>query len=139
MYAEDGDADALRTRLAGVNLSYNWRPPARALYREFSFRSEVLWMDRRSAGEVASAWGGYAGVHYKLGRRWRAGLRYDFLSPAEPGADDQWALVPTLTRWWTEFLRLRAQWSHLRVGGEADNQFLLQLVWAVGPHREEIY
>lgn len=139
-FAEDEDADDLRTRLAGVDLTLNWRPPARALYRELTLRSEWMWTDQRTAtaGE-SSAWGGYAAVYYKLGARWRAGVRYDSLDPAEPGAERVWQVVPTLTRWWTEFLRLRAQWNHLRAGDVADNQFLLQLVWAVGPHREDAY
>lgn len=139
LYGADDDADALRTRLAAADLTFNWRPPARAQYRGFTLRSEILWMDRRSGGEDVSAWGGYAAAYYRLGRRWLAGLRYDLLRPSGPGAADEWQLAPTLTRWWTEFLRLRAQWNYLRIGGETDNQFLLQLVWAVGPHREESY
>lgn len=138
LYGDDG-ADGLRTRLAGADLTLNWRPPARALYREFTLRSEVLWMDQRTAAGDLSAWGGYVGAYYKLGRRWLAGLRYDHLEPGGPGAERQWQLVPTVTRWWTEFLRLRAQYNHLRFGDETDHQFLLQLVWAVGPHREEAY
>lgn len=139
LYAEDDDADGLRTRLAGADLAFNWRPPARALYREFTFRSEILWMDRRTSAEDLSAWGGYAAGYYKLGQRWLVGLRFDFLDRAEPGAPDQWQIVPSITRWWTEFLRLRAQWVTLNADGDSHNQFLLQLVWAVGPHREEIY
>ncbi|MGH7545284.1 MAG: hypothetical protein ACREKI_03785, partial [Gemmatimonadota bacterium] len=139
-YAQDEDADDLRTRLAGVDLTLNWRPPARALYRELTLRSEWLWTDQRTAtGGESSAWGGYVAGYYKLGPRWRAGLRYDLLDPAEPGAERQWQIAPTLTRWWTEFLRLRAQWNHWQAGDERDDQFLLQLVWAVGPHREDAY
>jgi hypothetical protein len=139
LYGRDEDADDLRTRLLGADLSLNWRPPERALYREFTFRTEWLWVETRAAGVETSAWGGYAGAYYKLGPRWRAGVRGDFLRPGEPGARDRWQVAATLTRSWTEFLRLSAQWNALRLDDGTDHQFLLRLVWAVGPHREEIY
>ncbi len=138
LHAQDKDADRVRARLAGLDITYNWRPPARALYREFTLRAELLWADQRTGGSTAIARGGYGAAYYRLGRRWNAGLRFDFVEPFE-GSQDQWQTAATLSYFQSEFLRVRAQWNHLNLGDQTDNQFLLQLVWAIGPHREEIY
>jgi len=59
-------------------------------------------------------------------------------------------VVPNLTWWQSEWVYLRAEWQHTSTplatlgtvtrvvapGGNAiDNHFLLQAVWAIGPHK----
>ena len=137
LYADDENTD-LRARLAGFDFTYNWRPPTRALRREFTFRTEWLWADQRLDAVTRIARGGYAAGYYRLGRRWNAGLRFDLLDPFE-GAQDVWQTAATITYSQSEFLRIRGQWNHLDVAGGSDDLFLLQLVWLIGPHREELY
>lgn len=137
LYAQDDDADNLRARLASVDLTFNWRPPARALYREFTLRGALLWADQRLGTTTNIARGGYGAAYYRLGRHWNAGLRLDLLDPFDGG--NAWQTAATLTYFETEFLRVRGQWNHLDLGDQTDNQFMIQLVWAVGPHRDETY
>ena len=138
LYAQDEDADNLRSRLAGLDLTYNWRPPARSRTREFTLRTEVFWSDRRQSDITEIARGGYAAAYYRLGLRWNAGLRFDLVEPFE-GEQNTWQTAATLTYHQTGFLRIRGQWNHLDLGDQTDDQFLLQLIWAIGPHRDEIY
>ena len=138
LYGQDEDADALRTRLAGLDITYNWQPPSRAIYRQFTLRAELLWADQRIDASTGIARGGYGAAYYRLGRRWNAGFRFDFLDPFE-GDEEQWQTVATLTWSQSEFLRVRGQWNHLDIADSNQDQFLIQLSWAVGPHRDEIY
>jgi hypothetical protein len=79
------------------------------------------------------------GLTYKLDERWIVGVRYDYVEdPVSSLITRQ--VIPTLTLWESEWVELRAQymWSKL-AGASATNQFALQAVWAIGPHKHETY
>ncbi|HET9693803.1 MAG TPA: hypothetical protein VFP48_05430 [Steroidobacteraceae bacterium] len=98
------------------------------------------------------AW--YAQAIYRFAPRWRAGLRYDALDAGDSHiglvrdgaltAADFPLLAPatpsryTLMADWSpsEFSRLRAQyaWDDARDSGDADEQWLLQYIYAIGAH-----
>ena len=50
-------------------------------------------------------------------------------------------LVPYLTWWQSEFVRIRAELQRLEedLHEGADHRFLLQVTWAAGPHKHETY
>jgi len=76
---------------------------------------------------------------YKLGQRWIAGLRYDYVEQPD-GAGVARQLIPSLTLWESEWVYLRAQYTYARtVDARTTNQIALQAVWAVGPHKHETY
>jgi hypothetical protein len=98
------------------------------------------------------AW--YAQAVYRFAPRWRAGLRYDALDSGDPriglvrdgtlAPDDFPLLAPatpsrvTVMADWSpsEFSRVRAQyaWDDARDSGDADEQWLLQYIHAIGAH-----
>jgi hypothetical protein len=141
LYGENPDAD-LRTRVLGVDARVSWRPPARALYRSFTLRGEGYAVRRDAGGVVETRYGGYASALYQLDRRWYLGARYDYveLTPTT----HQWAITPHLTWWQSEWVYLRASWQRDAVPvlpGLVDHsdRFMLQAVWAIGPHKHEIF
>jgi hypothetical protein len=141
MYGANPDAD-LKTRLLGLDLRFTWRPPARALYRSFTLRGEGYQLRRDAAGAVQTRYGAYAGALYQLGRRWFAGARYDYVE-LTPDAH-QWIVTPHLTWWQSEWVYLRAEWQRQAVPvlpGLVDHsdRFVIQAVWAIGPHKHETY
>jgi hypothetical protein len=129
----------LQTAVGGLDARLTWRPPARALYREWTVRGELIALRKRYAGAGATRLGGYVGTTYKLNQRFIAGLRLDYVEDPATGAITR-QLVPSMTMWQSEWVYLRAQytWSG-RTASSSTQQIALQAVWAIGPHKHEIY
>lgn len=142
LYGENPEAD-VATTLFGADVRFTWRPPAQAQYRSFTLRGEGFFVDKEIAGAGDYVFGGYVGAQYQLSRRWFAGARYDYVEPVG-GGDATWAVVPHLTWWQSEWAFLHAEWQHQQVPvapgvREGQNLLLLQVVWAIGPHKHETY
>jgi hypothetical protein len=121
-------------QLAGVDVTYRWRPLAGALHRGLIARLEALANERGDFGDTL--YGGYASLDYQLARRWFVGARLDRADRFEEEArfrDD--ALSATLTFRPSEFSQLRGQFRRTRLGGDVTfDEFLLQLQFAIGAH-----
>ncbi|MFQ5745834.1 MAG: hypothetical protein ACE5HF_01270 [Gemmatimonadota bacterium] len=127
------------SRLAGVDVSLRWAPPNRATSREFSLKGEWYWAERDFGATSVTGLGGYAQARYRLNRQWIAGLRADYVEDFGV-SDGAWQLVPSITWWQSEWVRLRLQYHYLRDALDGDNHtFLFQTVWAMGPHKHETY
>ncbi len=127
----------------GTDLTYHWQPPARAKYRELTWRTEVL-LSRRDdqhgdtvAGDV---WGGYTYLEGLIARNLYLGVRYDDVAEAFDPSLRRRGFVPYLSWWQSELVRLRGQYQRLEhEAGGTENRFVLQLTWAAGPHKHESY
>ena len=138
LYGTNPDS-ALRTRVGGLEFRLTWRPPARALYREWTLRSELLAFQKEVAGTGPTRLGGYVSSTYKLNQRFIAGVRYDYVESADFGEITR-QVIPSLTMWQSEWVFLRAQYQWQRVASAtATHQLALQAVWAIGPHKHETY
>ncbi len=138
LYGTDPDS-SLRTTVGGLEFRFTWRPPQRALYREWTLRGELYALRHELAGTGPTRLGGYVSTTYKLGQRWIAGLRYDYVEQPD-GSGVVRQLIPSLTLWESEWVYLRAQYTYARtVDARTTNQIALQAVWAVGPHKHETY
>src|SRR3989442_3840929 len=140
LYGTDPGA-SLRTKVGGIDFRLTWRPPAEALYREWTLRGELVALRKESAGSGATHLGGYVSTTYKLGQRWIAGVRYDYVEAPPPAAGlITRQLVPSLTLSESEWVMLRAQYRREWTASlPASNQLAFQAVWAIGPHKHEIY
>src|SRR5438132_7056772 len=131
-------SSALRTKVGGLEFRFTWRPPQRALYRNFTLRGELYALQKDSGGVSGPTHRGwYVGSTYKLDERWIVGVRYDYVEdPVSSLITRQ--VIPTLTLWESEWVELRAQYLLRKLmGASATNQFALQAVWAIGPHKHE--
>lgn len=138
LYGTDPDS-ALRTSVGGVEFRFTWRPPAQALYRDWTLRGELLALRKQYGGVGPTRLGGYIGTTYKLGQRWIVGARWDDVADPASGIATR-ALTPSLTLWESEWVFLRAQFTWSKVSGAAaTGQLALQTVWAIGPHKHESY
>jgi hypothetical protein len=126
----------------GTNFTYSWSPPGRALYRGFNWRTELFLSQRDDEfGEQQDAWGGFTYLEGLLARNLWAGVRFDRAEqPLEPD-NYRWGVLPYLTWWQSEYVRLRGEYGYLvnEPTGESENRFTLQLTWAAGPHKHAIY
>jgi len=131
---------ALRTRVAGLDFRLTWRPPSRALYREWTVRGELLAFRKQIAGVGPTRLGGYVSSTYKMGQRWIAGLAYNYVESPELGGAVTRQVIPSLTLWESEWVFLRGQYRWEKAPGlSATNQLAFQAVWAIGPHKHETY
>src|SRR5205823_2077017 len=69
LYGTDPDS-SLRTKVGGIDFRLTWRPPAEALYREWTLRGELYALRKEYGGAGTTRLGWYAGTTYKLGQRW---------------------------------------------------------------------
>ncbi|MBI2073248.1 MAG: hypothetical protein HYT81_09505 [Gemmatimonadetes bacterium] len=143
IYGENPDS-ALKTRVFGLDARITWRPPDRALYRNFTVRGEGYRVTHEVAGTPTTRTGAYASAEYQLTRRLFAGARYDYVESSGVDGEHEWAIVPNLTWWQSEWVYLRAEWQRASVPVavglvERSNRFVLQAVWAIGPHKHELF
>ena len=138
LYGTEPDS-ALRTTVGDLEFRLTWRPPARALYREWTLRGELLALDKNFAGAGPTRLGGYLSSTYRLNQRFILGARYDYVESPDFGVITR-QLIPSVTMWQSEWVLLRAQYQWQRVANTPDNhQIALQAVWAIGPHKHETY
>src|SRR5207302_1227680 len=131
LYGTDPDS-SLRTKVGGIDFRLTWRPPAEALYREWTLRGELYALRKEYGGAGTTRLGWYAGTTYKLGQRWIAGARYDYVEDPLLGVITR-QVIPSLTLWQSEWVELRAQYTWAKTARvAATNQFALQAVWAIG-------
>ena len=135
-------AERIQSRLGALAVRVTWRPPAEAQRREVTLRGEVYALQRTVDGDPVLRHGAYAAAQVRLGRRWIGGVRGDWVETTDLVSvrPSEWAVTPTLTFWQSEFVFLRAQWTHHRdVLDSTTDRFALQVVWAMGPHKHELF
>jgi hypothetical protein len=136
------DAAGGDRRVWGVDATFHWQPPARAKYRELTWRTEILRSEvDLPEGDSAEAWGGYSYLEGLVTQNLYAGARVDWAEdPFDPDRR-RWGVVPYLTWWQSEFVRLRGEYRRFedRETGDTDDSLLLQLTWAAGPHKHDTY
>jgi hypothetical protein len=126
-------------RLAGVDVTYRWKPLSRAIYNSLIARVEAL--SNKRADVDPTLYGYYASLDYQLGQRWFAGVRLDGADTAiESGRSIDRGYSATLTFWPSEFSQLRGQLRRTTLGdGPSFNEFLFQLQFAIGAHGAHVF
>src|SRR2546427_4443635 len=138
LYGTNPDSSP-RTKVGGGDFRLTWRPPAPALYREWTLRGELYALRKEVVGAGGTHLGYYVGTTYKLGQRWIAGLRYDYVERPDSSLIIR-QVIPSLTLWESEWVELRAQYTWAKITGRSSTgDFALQAVWAIGPHKHETY
>lgn len=138
VYGENDDV-SLTARLLALDVAFRWRGRGASANREVSIKGEWYLADRDVAGLDLSGSGGYGQANVRWNQRWITGLRVDYLDGFGDGPTAV-ALVPSVTWWQSEWVRFRLEYDMIKRSGlDADHTFLLQTVWAVGPHKHETY
>ena len=132
--------DTLGSRVLGVDFRLTWRPPNAGTRQDLTLRAEGYQFHANELGVSTDRYGMYADINYKASRRWVLGLRYDYVEAPRGPYSTVWGLTPTITWWQSEFvfLRLEDDYRSDSILGH-QNLVLLQVVWALGPHKHETY
>jgi len=131
-----------RIYVEGIDLTYKWRPVARALYRSFTWRTEAL-VCQQEAGS-GSAWGLYTAPEYQFARRWSVAARLDYVQQPQDTDLHAKGASAYVTFHQSEqcFWRLgveRTDRNFEQHGNNDVTQFLLQFNIGIGPHRAHKY
>jgi len=138
VYGKNPDLE-LESRLLGLDVSFRWTPSGQSLYRDFQLKGEWYFVDQDEGVESRAGDGGYVQANYRLNRRWIVGARADYVNSLDDDPNLV-QVVPSLTWWQSEWVRIRLQYNMLRPeAGSPNHTALLQFVWAMGPHKHESY
>jgi len=135
-----GNADTLRGRVMGVDMRLTWRPPNAGTRQNLTFRAEGYRFRGHEPGLTTTRYGMFADLTWQVSQRWGFGARYDYVETPRGALTKEWQVSPTITWWQSEFvyLRLEGQHHHQDLLPD-DNRLLLQVVFAMGPHKHETY
>jgi hypothetical protein len=109
----------------------------------FRWQSEIFNVNRdETVGARDNVWGAYSLLELKLHPRWLIGSRFDYTdlidNVTDPGEEDR-GVTGYLTFYQSEFVRWRAQYSHLKLAdGTDDDTVFLQGNFAFGTHKHKI-
>ena len=135
----DNDEVLVESRLLVLDFSFRYAPSNQALYREFQLKGEWYLAEQDVGIDKFDGNGGYLQANYRLNRRWIAGARADYVDGYDDGPNII-QLVPSISWWQSEWVRLRLQYNYLKPDGLSGNHtLLLQFVWAMGPDKHETY
>ncbi len=141
-----------RKRFGAADLTFRWKPLAHGVYQSVIWRTEGLYTDQSlapvtdpvdpSKNELAARInrrGAYSYVEIQPVKRWRVGVRGDYVEDPEVRDNNTphitRALAPYITFTLSEFNRFRLQWTHKDLpGGETENLGYLQWTIVLGPH-----
>lgn len=132
---------SLESTIGAVAARFSWRPPADATRRGFTVRGEAFALRRRFGGLGETRRGGYVGAQLRLSRRWIVGGRADYAESPDPFARaHEQEVHGWLTFWQSEFVYIRSEFTRRRDAlGAQSNRLGLHVVWAMGPHKHELF
>jgi hypothetical protein len=129
-------SDTLHAQLYGLDLTYRWKDPARAIYRSLIWQTELLWSRHEtSTASTVQSRGILSWIQYQFAQRWAAGGRYDFSQFATDNGTHEYGGLIFLTFSPSEFSHISLQGSHVvRSDGLKEDMGFLRIVFNIGPH-----
>jgi len=139
-----------RQTVAGLDLTYRWRPLQQGLYKSFMLQAELMRQlngDPQLGPEIPSGFtpapsrdytGGYVFGRYQLSQRLFVGSRYDNVEDPDALGELLQAASGYLEFWPSEFSKLVAGYERVvRAGVDSPDvdRIVLQASFAVGPHK----
>ncbi|MCK4539076.1 MAG: hypothetical protein KAV42_09810 [Candidatus Krumholzibacteria bacterium] len=133
-------AESYRTILGGIDLRLKWSPPGRSKYRGLEWWTEAIFSRYELQDEDIDSWGIFSSLQCRLGARWLCSGRFDYSQLPGDVLREEFGGTACIDFWQSEFVFLRLQYTHIdRNFDEDDNRVILQVSWAMGPHKHESY
>jgi len=129
------------TQLAGIDLTYKWKPLRHNTYRSLTLQAEGILSNRTIGdGNSITASGFYALAAYQLSRRWHGIVRFDYSD--RPGNNDwnETGLAGFLGWYATEFQKLEFGVKTAKSDYfDRTYQALMRLIFVIGTHGAHEY
>ena len=134
-------AAGMNKRMVGIDATFRYRPPSRAIYRRLNVRTELIWSRQEMPEQMfESAFGMYTSAEYQFARRWYIGGRYDRSGRTLDGDAIDTGGSAFLTFWPTEFSQIRGQFRRINFAeGVKANEFLFQFNFTIGAHGAHVF
>ncbi|MBI4051629.1 MAG: hypothetical protein HY400_03905 [Elusimicrobia bacterium] len=134
--AISSSSKTLASQLYGLDITFRWKNPQRAIYRSFFWQTEAFWNKREiSSLPSVKSFGLFTHLEYQFLRRWRVGGRYDWSeSPSDDSQHEAGGLL-YLTFAPSEFSLISVQGRQIKKPtGETENVGFLKITFNIGPH-----
>jgi hypothetical protein len=141
--------DLLNSYVGSAGIAYKWAPVGREKYRTLEWKSEFIYGYRTGGEDTFRSKGFYSSIHNKLGARFWIGGRIGYSEiPYDPD-QSEWDFTLSLDFWQSDFVltRFQYQYNSRNITGRmdmaapfpSDHTFIIQVSWAMGPHKHEAY
>jgi hypothetical protein len=135
--------------VGSAGIALKWAPVGREKYRTIDWKTEFLLSFQEYSGGTYRSLGFYSSLQCKIGSRfWLSGRIGYSEVPYEP-SQHEWDYTLALDFWQSEFVCTRIQYQYndreitMRqdVTGSfpSDHSIVIQVIWAMGPHKHEAY
>ena len=145
----DLPAGDFNTYVGSAGLAYKWAPVGREKYRTLEWKTEFLYGYREYTGGSHRSKGFYTSIHNKLTTRIWLGGRIGYSEIPYDPSQTEWDFTVLFDFWQSEFVLTRFQYQYndrhmvnrMEIPGPypSDHSFIIQVVWAMGPHKHEAY
>lgn len=139
-----------RSYVGSLGITYKWTPVGREKYRTIDWRTELLYSYRNEENGSVKSRGFYSSIQNKLGARFWIGGRIGYSELPYDKGQYEWDYTLNLDFWQSEFVFTRLQYQYnnrnlynndITAGSPLpdDHTILIQVNWAMGPHKHEAY
>ncbi len=135
--------------IGGAGITYKWAPVGREKYRTVDWKSEFLYSIQEYVDGQYKSYGFYSSFQDKLGARWWLSGRIGYSELPYDPRQNQWDFTLAIDFWESEFVFTRLQYQYnarditsrrdLTGAIPSDQTIIIQVVWAMGPHKHEAY
>ena len=135
-FGHNGLTDDTTTGVAGLDLTFRWKPLQQGNYRSLTVRGELLSSRREGEdGDTQDALGWYLSGEWQLARRWFVGGRIEAAEHADDASISDTGAAAILSFYPSEFSQLRGELRRRRYAGATTaTELILQLQYAIGAH-----
>jgi hypothetical protein len=139
-----------RSYVGSFGLTYKWVPMGREKYRTLDWKTELLYSYRKENEGTIRSKGFYSSIQNKLNARFWIGARIGYSELPYDFNQHEWDYSINLDFWQSEFVFTRIQYQYNRRNINSmdpypsgslpdDHSVILQVCWAMGPHKHEAY
>ena len=146
---KDGHSGDYNSFVGSAGMTLKWAPVGREKYRTIEWKSEYLRGYQDQEGNPARSNGFYSSLQSKLGARFWIGGRVGYSELPEDPSQSCWDFTINADFWQSEFVLTRIQYQYAsrdmvnrsEIPGPypSDHSLVIQVTWAMGPHKHEAY
>jgi len=135
--------------IGSFGIHYKWQPPSKSKYKSSDWRAELYYGSRETPLGIERSKGFYALFHNKVSARFWYGGRVGYSELPYDAGQYIWDYALNIDFWQSEFVFFRLQYQYnnrdifnimnVPVIYPSDHAVLLQVSWAMGPHKYEAY
>jgi len=135
--------------IGSLGMILKWVPVGRSKYRTVDWKTEFLYGYYEELLKNIKSKGFYSSLQYKLNAKYWLSGRIGYSELPYDNTQSEWDFTTCLDFWQSEFVFMRFQYQynlrdidHIKnYSGKLpdDHSFIVQINWAMGPHKHEAY